>query len=100
MVSKDPLVLRAEARLLATAGLILLALAFPLTLALVAYALSSRAISPVLPLAVGLPPIMLGYLACHFATQRMMKAKELDRQRQSSQQSRKPSASRKRRLTA
>lgn len=79
VVSKDPSALRAEARLLATAGLILLALAFPLTLALVAYALTSRAIAPMLPLAVGLPPIMLGYLACHFATQRILRAQQLDR---------------------
>lgn len=79
VASTDPSALRAEARLLATAGLILLVLAFPVTLALVAYALTSRAISPVLPLAVGLPPIMIGYLACHFATQRIMRAQRLDR---------------------
>jgi hypothetical protein len=72
--------LRAEARLLATAGLILLALGFPVTMALVAYALASDG-SPMAPLAIGAPPIVLGYLACHFASRRMEKAKALEAQR-------------------
>jgi hypothetical protein len=72
--------LRAEARLLTTAGLILLALGFPLTLLLVAQALSPGAHMPaMLPFAAGAPPIVLGYLACHFASQRMVKAKALER---------------------
>jgi hypothetical protein len=73
-----PAALRAEARLLTVAGLILLAVGFPLTLLLVARALSADAGSPFLPLAVGAPPIMLGYLACHFASQRMVKAKAIE----------------------
>lgn len=56
----------------------LLAIGFPVTLYLVALALTSAA-PAVLPLAVGAPPILLGYLACHFASQRMLKAKALER---------------------
>ena len=70
--------LRAEAKLLTMAGLILLGVGFPATLILVAQALSPEGISPVLPAAIGAPPIMLGYLACHFASRRMVKAKALE----------------------
>ncbi len=74
--------LRAEARLLTTAGLILLAFGFPLTLLLVAQALTPDAHTPaILPFAAGAPPIVLGYLACHFASQRMVKAKALERRK-------------------
>lgn len=70
--------LRAEARLLTIAGLILLAIGFPATLVLTAQALSPEGLSPVLPAAIGAPPIVLGYLACHFASQRMVKARALE----------------------
>ncbi len=70
--------LRAEARLLTTAGLILLAIGFPLTMALVAMALSPDGLSPIAPLAVGGAPILLGYLACHFASVRLAKARDLE----------------------
>jgi hypothetical protein len=70
--------LRAEARLLTIAGLILLAIGFPVTLVMTAQALSPDGISPVLPAAIGAPPIILGYLACHFASQRLVKARSLD----------------------
>lgn len=70
--------LRAEARLLTIAGLILLAIGFPVTLVMVAQALSPDGMSPVLPAAIGAPPIILGYLACHFASQRMVKARAFD----------------------
>jgi uncharacterized RDD family membrane protein YckC len=73
--------LRAEARLLSLAGIILLLIGFPVTLWLVASALGEGGLSPILPLAIGAPPIMLGYLACHFASQRMVKAKALERGR-------------------
>lgn len=74
--------MRAEARLLTTAGLMLLAIGFPVTLYLVALALAPRAeISSILPLAAGAPPILLGYLACHFASLRMAKAKALERRK-------------------
>jgi hypothetical protein len=73
--------LRAEARMLSLAGLILLGLGFPLTLYLVSLSLRPQGLSPVLPLAVGLPPIMLGYIACHFASVRMVKAKTLEGER-------------------
>jgi hypothetical protein len=73
-----PATLRAEARLLTTAGLLLLGVGFPVTLLLVAHALGQGAGSPFLPAAVGAPPIMLGYLACHFASRRMVKAKALE----------------------
>jgi hypothetical protein len=74
----NPAALRAEARLLSVAGFILLAVGFPATLFLVAQALSPDGVSPVLPAAIGAPPIMLGYLACHFASRRLVKAKALE----------------------
>jgi len=70
--------LRAEARLLTIAGLILLGIGFPVTLWLVAQALAPHGGSPMLPLAIGAPPLMLGYLACHFAARRMVKARALE----------------------
>ncbi|MBL8544167.1 MAG: hypothetical protein JNJ63_10215 [Hyphomonadaceae bacterium] len=70
--------LRAEARLLASAGVLLLVIGFPLTLFLVARALWSDGASPLLPLAIGAPPIMLGYIACHFASARLARAKRLE----------------------
>jgi len=74
----NPAALRAEARLLAVAGFFLLGAGFPITLIMVAIALGSGAGSPFLPAAIGAPPIMLGYLACHFASQRMVKAKAIE----------------------
>jgi hypothetical protein len=73
--------LRAEARLLTLAGLILLGLGFPLTLSLVVASLQPHGLSPVLPVAIGAPPIILGYVACHFASARMVKAKALEEAR-------------------
>jgi hypothetical protein len=70
--------LRAEARILTLAGLILLALGFPTTLLLVAHALTEGGVSPFLPAAIGAPPIVLGYLSCHFASQRMVKARAIE----------------------
>ena len=70
--------LRAEARLLTFAGLLLLGIGFPLTIFLAAQALAPGGLSPILPIAMGAPPIILGYLACHFASQRMVKAKTLE----------------------
>lgn len=74
----NPAALRAEARLLTTAGLLLLGVGFPLTLILVAIALGSGSSTPFAPAAIGAPPIVLGYLACHFASQRMLKAKAIE----------------------
>jgi len=71
--------LRAEARLLTIAGVMLLVIGFPLTLILVAQAMGPGGMSPVLPLAIGLPPIMLGYLACRFASQRLLRARAIER---------------------
>jgi hypothetical protein len=70
--------LRAEARVLITAGVILLGVGFPATIALVAQALAPEGLSPILPIAIGAPPITLGYLACHFASQRLVKARTLE----------------------
>jgi hypothetical protein len=77
----NPAALRAEARLLSVAGLILLAVGFPTTLLLVAQALRPEGLSPVLPAAIGAPPILLGYIACHFASKRLVKAKALEARR-------------------
>ena len=74
----NPSALRAEARLLTVAGLLLLGIGFPITLVFVARALGSGEISPFLPAAIGAPPIVLGYLACHFASSRMVKARALE----------------------
>ena len=74
----NPTALRAEARLLTIAGLMLLGTGFPVTLIMVAIALGSGSDSPFVPAAIGAPPIMLGYLACHFASQRMVKAKAIE----------------------
>lgn len=70
--------LRAEARLLAIAGVLLLLVGFPLTMSLALMALSPEGVSPVLPIAIGAPPLVLGYLACHFASKRMERAKALE----------------------
>lgn len=70
--------LRAEARLLTIAGLMLLGVSFPVTIWLAALALSPDGMSPVLPGAIGGPPLLLGYLACHFASRRMVRAKSLE----------------------
>ncbi len=75
----NPAALRAEARLLSVAGFILLGIGFPVTLLLVARALSLDGVSPLLPAAIGAPPLILGYIACHFASQRLVKAKTLER---------------------
>ncbi len=77
----NPAALRAEARLLTIAGFFLLGVGFPLTLIMTAIALASGENSPFVPAAIGAPPIMLGYLACHFASMRMVKAKALERDR-------------------
>ena len=77
----NPAALRAEARLLTIAGFFLLGVGFPLTLIMTAIALGSGENSPFVPAAIGAPPIMLGYLACHFASMRMVKAKALERDR-------------------
>jgi hypothetical protein len=77
----NPAALRAEARLLTVAGVILLCAAFPATLLLVALALGPSGVSPLLPAAVGVPPLMLGYIACHFASSRLVKAKALEDRR-------------------
>ena len=70
--------LRAEARLLTLAGFILLVVGFPLTLWLALAALSPTGPSPIVPAAIGTPPLLLGYLACHFASRRLAKARELE----------------------
>jgi hypothetical protein len=76
-----PAALRAEARLLTIAGFFLLGVGFPLTLIMTAIALGSGEGSPFAPAVIGAPPIMLGYLACHFASLRMVKAKAIESER-------------------
>jgi hypothetical protein len=68
--------LRAEARILTIAGMLLLAIGLPVTLTLVMLALAG-AVTPPTPIAAGAPPILLGYLACHFASARMARANTL-----------------------
>jgi len=71
--------LRAEARLIAMAGLILLAIGFPTTLILAALSLSPDGISPLFALLAGGPPIALGWAACRYASTRLERAKERER---------------------
>ncbi|MES1201618.1 MAG: hypothetical protein ABUS57_09250 [Pseudomonadota bacterium] len=78
IVSQNATSLRAEARLLTTAGLILLAIGFPLTITLAIMALSPRGLSPIFPPAIGGPFLILGYLACHYASERLAKAKRIE----------------------
>ncbi len=77
-VCQNATTLRAEARLLTTAGLILIAIGFPLTIALAILALSPRGLSPIFPPAIGGPFLILGYFACHYASERLAKAKQLE----------------------
>lgn len=70
--------LRDEARLLTVAGVILLVIGFPLTLILAMEALAPAGLSPLLPIAAGGPPIVVGYIACHYASKRLMRAKALE----------------------
>ena len=73
-----PKMLRDEARLLTIAGVILLVIGLPTTLVLALYALAPHGLSPILPLAVGGPPIILGYVACHYASARLARARDLE----------------------
>jgi len=70
--------LRAEARFMTNAGLILLAIGLPLTMTLTALALAPHAISPIAPLTIGGPPVLLGYIACHYASMRFSRAKAIE----------------------
>lgn len=71
--------LRAEAGVLSISGLLLMAIGFPLTLFLVAWALAEGGLPPMLPVVIGAPPLMIGYLACHYASLRLVKAKAMER---------------------
>ena len=71
--------LRAEARLLIIAGLILLAIGFPATLVLAAMALAPDGISPLIAILVGAPFIVAGWAACHYASGRLETAARLTR---------------------
>lgn len=77
-LSQNATHLRAEARLLTTAGLILLGIGFPLTMTLAVMALSPEGMSPHLPLLIGGPPLTLGYVVCHYASKRLARAKALE----------------------
>ena len=77
-VSQSPTNLRSEAGFFSTAGMILLGLGFPLTLILAAMAISPEGLSPALPIIFGGPPVVLGYLACRYASWRLAQAKALE----------------------
>jgi hypothetical protein len=85
--------LRAEARLLAVAGAILLGIGFLATIILVGRALDAEGASPGLPIWVGGPPLLFGYLSCHFATLRMQRARALDSKRRRARRRREAPAS-------
>jgi len=77
----SPAALRAEGLTLATAGAILLGVGFPLTLLLAALALSSETFPPLMPALIGAPPIVAGYIACHYASVRLAKARAIENER-------------------
>jgi hypothetical protein len=80
-MSQNATSLRAEARLVGLAGAMLLVIGFPLTLALVSLALSPDGLSPMMPVMVGGPPVLLGYLACRHASSRLVRAKVVEQRR-------------------
>lgn len=67
--------------MLALAGFFLLAIGLPAAMALTALALWEESVPPALPALVAGPPILLGYLACHFASNRLVKARAADESR-------------------
>ena len=71
-------VLRAEARLMSVAGMLLLAAAFPFTLYLAVLALVGDHVSALTPLVAGAPPILLGYCVCHRGAYQLQRARKLD----------------------
>jgi hypothetical protein len=79
MDRRTPATLRAEARIFAFAGAILLAIGLVCSVILVMRALSDVHIPPAFPLLIAGPPLVLGYLACHFATLRMLRARAMEK---------------------
>lgn len=69
--------LRAEARLMTLAGVILLAIGLPLSLILAALALAGT-VGPLVPVWAAGPPIALGWAACAWASRRLQKAQALE----------------------
>lgn len=69
--------LRAEARLMTMAGVILLAIGLPLSLILAALALAGT-IGALVPFWAGAPPIALGWAACILASRRLERAQALE----------------------
>ena len=76
----DVRALRAEARLLTMAGMMLLGVGFPLTLFLAACALAPNGISPLAPLLSGGPLVAFGWAACRYASWRFEQAARLERE--------------------
>lgn len=72
-------IMRAEARVLSVAGMLLLAASFPFTLFMVSIALAAKSAAPWAPAVAGAPPLLLGYLMCHVAARRLVRARQLDR---------------------
>ncbi len=70
--------LRAEARVMVRAGLILLAFGFPTTIAFTVLALAPEGVSPLAPLLSGGPLVALGWAACRYAAWRMSQADALE----------------------
>lgn len=75
---REALALRAEARVLTMAGLILLGIGFPLSLTLAALALWTKDVPVIAPLLFGGPPVLLGWAACGYASDRLVRAKAIE----------------------
>jgi hypothetical protein len=69
--------LRAEAKLLAMAGTLLLAAGFPLTLALAALSLASGRVEPLTSVWAGAPLIVFGWVSCALASRRLQQARRV-----------------------
>ena len=63
--------------MLTIAGLILLAIGFPLTLILAGLALWTKTVSTFAPL-LGAPAVGLGWAACGYASDRLVRAKDIE----------------------
>lgn len=67
--------LRAEARVLAVAGVTTLAISFPLTMNVALVALVAHQPPSISALSLGAVALVAGYIACHLATHRLLQAR-------------------------
>ncbi|MBY0565584.1 MAG: hypothetical protein K2P58_15550 [Hyphomonadaceae bacterium] len=78
MTATRPSALRAEARVLAFAGMVTLAVSFPPTMSAALSALFTQGPLPWSALSLGGVALVSGYVACHLASGRLMLARVRD----------------------